>query len=92
MADLSITVNSVTQVEARAAKFALTRENKRRVLEGLPELANAGELIVDHLNRFVIPRWIMKEADAKAETENLGQLFKNADNATRAQVIALLNT
>ena len=91
MADLSITVNSVTSQESRAAQFALARVNESRVVKGLPAFTTIEEMIMDHLNNRVIPMWITQEADTAEQAQGITHYFKNADDATRAQVIALMN-
>jgi hypothetical protein len=90
MADLTITVNSVTTQESRAAQFALAKKNEQLAEQGLPPHASVSALIVDYINANVIPHWIRQEAESTIESEGMSEFFKNADDATRAQFVAIL--
>ena len=93
---VTITFTDATPAEVRAANWFLAKTNAVRVAhndaEGNPlePYANIKELIIDRIKTSWLPSWIIQEAEAAQQQQNLAELFKNADDATRAQVVALL--
>lgn len=90
MADITVQISNATSAEERTGAFILNATNTKRLGRGLPALANLGELVSLEIETGLFPKWERMEADYRTENSNLLQRFKQADNDTRDQIIALL--
>lgn len=92
MADITITVNSTTVEETRAAQFMLTQVNIQLTEQQQPTHANVTDYLEDRIVNWLLPAWIRKERENNVETSNVQERWQQATDAERAAALAALPT
>ena len=91
MPDVSINITNSTPSEQRTGAFILGKYNLKQTEQQLPPYANVAEIVEVEVKPRLFPKWERMEADERAESDDLLTKFREADEATRDQITALLN-
>ena len=90
MPNITVTISGATANDIRDANFILAEVNQRRVSQGLPEFTNAKQLLEDRCEE-IVKQWKAFAADARLAEDNYLEKYRNASDADRDEIKAILN-
>lgn len=91
MADYTLNVTGVTDVQVAAAQHQMDLDNAARTESGLPTFATLKEFLEHTIKAGFLTSWENVYEDYLEKSQNLKEKFALADQATKDQIIALLN-